>query len=228
MGQRAAFSDRYRRRGGGAAGLLVAALMLSGCSSWLGSSDSSSSSLGGGVLNFWSGSNSDTTALASASPQFDPNDCPVIDVRVGASTLAVTTPNVQQPTANDVRYQLSFNRMARQCIAAGGALTIKLGIQGRAVLGPAGAPGPVSVPLRYAVVQEGIDPKTIATKFKRLSVDMPAGQGNIAFEDIDDSLNFPIPPQADLQSYVIYVGFDEAGDKPVAKPAPKAAQRKKK
>ncbi len=230
MGRLQAFSERHWRRIGCAAGLLAAALAASGCSSGLGSADSSP--FGGGVFNMFSGGSAAAPATAIAGPQFDDNDCPVADIRAGASTLAVATPQVQQPTANDVRYQLSFNRLARQCIAAGGALTIKLGVQGRAVLGPAGSPGPVSVPLRYAVVQEGIEPKTIATKFKRISVDIPPGQGNVPFEDVDDSMNFPIPPLADLQSYVIYVGFDDAGDKaekkpPAKKPAAKSAQRKK-
>jgi hypothetical protein len=228
MGQRVAFSNRHRRRAACAASSVAMLLGLAGCSS-LGSSDSS---WGGGVLNMFSGGSdsSKTPTAVAAGPQYNPDDCPVVDVRVGASTLSVPSPNVSPPTANDVRYQLSFNKLARQCIAAGGSLTIKLGVQGRIVLGPAGGPGPVSIPLRYAVVQEGIEPKTIATKFKRLSIDVPSGQGNTAFDDVDDSMNFPIPPAADLQSYVVYVGFDEAGDKPPTKPAaaPKAKTAAKK
>lgn len=227
MGRRVAVFDRRWRRIGGAAALFAAALASAGCSSGLGSSESSP--LGGGVFNLFSGGGGGGGGPNSSGPQFDDNNCPVVDIRVGASTLSVTAPKVQQATANDVQYQLSFNRLARQCIAAGGALTVKLGVQGRVVLGPAGGPGPVNVPLRYAVVQEGIAPKTVATKFKRLSVNVPPDQGNVAFEDVDDSLNFPIPPLEDLQSYVIYVGFDAVGDTPEKKPSAKkaAAPRKK-
>jgi hypothetical protein len=227
MRRRVALLDRRWRRVRDVAALFAAALMASGCSSGLGSSESP---LGGGMFNLFSGGGgSGSGGPNSGGPQFDDNNCPVVDVRVGASTLSLTTPKAQQATANDVRYQLSFNRLARQCIAAGGALTVKLGVQGRVVVGPAGGPGPVNVPLRYAVVQEGIAPKTIATKFKRLSVNVPAEEGNVAFEDVDDSLTFAIPPLEDLQYYVIYVGFDAAGDTPEKKPPAKkaAAQRKK-
>ena len=57
-----------------------------------------------------------------------------------------------QSTAGDLRYQLSFGQTARECSVQGETLNIKVGVQGRVILGPLGAPGPVDVPLRYAVV----------------------------------------------------------------------------
>jgi hypothetical protein len=48
------------------------------------------------------------------------------------------------------------------------------------------------------------------------------------FTDIEEDLSFPMPPPADLQRYVVYVGFDEAGDRgqPQAKKkAPAKAQK---
>jgi hypothetical protein len=73
-------------------------------------------------------------------------------------------------TAGDLRYQLSFGQTARECAVQGAIMIIKVGVQGRAILGPMGSPGKVEVPLRYAVVREGPQPKTAVTKFKRIAV----------------------------------------------------------
>jgi hypothetical protein len=129
------------------------------------------------------------------------------------------------PSATDLRYQLSFNQMARQCTAVGSTVVMKVGVQGRIILGPAGTSGQVDVPLRYAVVQEGPEPKTIVTKFKRVQASVPPDQTNVPFSDVEDNLSFPLPPRQDLDAYVVYVGFDEVGDvsqkKPVKKPLAK-------
>ena len=127
-------------------------------------------------------------------------------------------------TAGDLRYQLSFGQTARECVVQGATLIIKVGVQGRVILGPMGSPGQVDVPLRYAVVREGPQPKTVATKFKRIAVTVPPGQTHVQFVDIDEGLAFPMPSRSELDTYVIYVGFDEIGDKNEKKP-PKTARK---
>jgi hypothetical protein len=126
-----------------------------------------------------------------------------------------------EAAATDVRYQLTLTQLARQCTAMGANLVMKVGVQGRIIVGPAGGPGQVDIPLRYAVVREGVAPKTIATKFKRVPADIPPGQPNVVFSDVEESLSFPMPSRAELAAYMVYVGFDEIGEgaekKPVAK-----------
>ena len=92
-------------------------------------------------------------------------------------------------------------------------MTIKVGVQGRVILGPMGTPGQVDVPLRYAVVREGPEPKTIATKFKRVPVTVAPGETNVECVDVEEGMTFPMPSRSELDAYVIYVGFDEVGDK---------------
>ena len=55
-----------------------------------------------------------------------------------------------RPTASDVRYQLTITQLARQCMLAGPTIRMKVGVQGRVIVGPAGAPSQVEVPIRYA------------------------------------------------------------------------------
>lgn len=153
------------------------------------------------------------------------DNCPTVDVRAGTGTLAVST-KTQQTTANDVRYQLTFTELARQCALSANVIRIRVGVQGRAVAGPAGAPSQLDVPLRYAVVREGIEPKTIVTKFRRVPVSMPPGAPNVVFTDIEEDLSFPLPSLEELQAYVVYVGFDELGDREQRRPPAKKTKTK--
>ncbi len=135
--------------------------------------------------------------------------------------IAVRT---DQATAGDLRYQLSFGQTARECRVQDGTLTIKVGVQGRVILGPFGTPGSVDVPLRYAVVREGPEPRTVVTKFKRTGATIAPGQTHVQFVDVEDGLSFPLPPAADLSAYVVYIGFDEMGDQKEKK-APRPAKK---
>ncbi|RAI42981.1 hypothetical protein [Rhodoplanes roseus] len=147
-------------------------------------------------------------------------DCPSVDIRQGASTLQMNAPGSDQ--AMGLRYQATFGRTARQCTVSAGTLAIKIGVQGRLILGPAGGPGETQIPLRYALVKEGIEPKTIWSKLYMLPVQVPPGQPNVPFTHVAEDMVVPVPPPADLDHYVIYVGFDPQGavheKKPVRKP----------
>jgi len=169
----------------------------------------------------------DRSALAAAQPtpsSMDEN-CPPADIRQGASTLAIAT-KTQQATGSDLRYQLSITQLARQCALEGPEIRMRVGVQGRVIVGPAGAPNQVEVPLRYAVVREGVDPKTIVSKFRRIPVALPSGTMNVTFTDIEDNLRFPMPAPAELEAYVVYIGFDDTGDRN-RPPAKKSAPKKK-
>jgi hypothetical protein len=169
----------------------------------------------------------DRNALASAqpAPQSLDENCPSADIRQGASTLAIAS-KTQAPTGNDLRYQLSITQLARQCALEGPDIRMRVGVQGRVIVGPAGAPNQVEVPLRYAVVREGVDPKTIVSKFRRIPVALPPGTTNVAFTDIEEDLRFPMPSRAELEAYVVYIGFDAAGER-APPPAKKSAPKKK-
>jgi hypothetical protein len=143
-------------------------------------------------------------------------DCPGVDIRTGTGTLAIAA-KTNEATASDLRYQLTFTELARQCFVEGGTVRMRVGVQGRAIIGPAGAPPQVTAPIRYAVVQEGVQPKTIVTKFRRVPVALPPGSGSVTFTDIEEDLSFPLPQPKELLAYVVYVGFDDVGERPQPK-----------
>ena len=151
--------------------------------------------------------------------------CPEVTVRSGAGTLLLgSKASIGEVTATDLRYQGTLVRFARECRAAGGIMTMKVGIEGRIITGPAGGPGQVDVPLRLAVVQEGANPITVVSKFARLSVNVTPESGTVDFTHIDPEVAFPLPrPLGALEQYIVSVGFDPTA----AAPKPQAPRRKR-
>jgi hypothetical protein len=123
------------------------------------------------------------------------------------------------------RYQASIGQTARECAAAGGMMTMKVGVEGRILLGPAGGPGHLDVPLRLAVVREGAEPKMIWSKFTRLGVTIPPGQTAVPFVLVEPGVTFPMPRAGELEAYVVYVGFDPDGLP--TRPEPRRKKKKK-
>jgi hypothetical protein len=201
--------------------LLSLSLVLAGC----GSSSLFSSS----ALDLFSTSSKATTSNAETGPGSSTDvECPGVNVRTGAATLMIgSKPGEAEPSALDLRYQATILRTARECQVNSGIMTMKVGIEGRVIVGPAGGPGTINVPLRIAVVQEGVNPKTITSKFARVDVTVASAVDRVAFSHIDPEISFPLPqPIVNIDSYVVYVGFDPAGaqqekKKPAGKPKPK-------
>jgi hypothetical protein len=161
-------------------------------------------------------------AMPAEATGADDLTCPPVTVRSGASTFKVGAPG-KEPTGNDLRYQATISKTARECSINGGEITAKIGIQGRVIAGPAGAPPSVQVPLRVAVVQAGVGEKVIATRAYQTTVAMTE-DASVPFVLVAEDLVYPAPKGADADSYVFYVGFDPQALKP--EPKPRAPRRK--
>jgi hypothetical protein len=161
-------------------------------------------------------------APAPGQPGADDDlDCPQVTVRAGASTYAVGATG-KPAVGNEIRFQATITKMARECARNGGDITARIGIQGRVIAGPAGAPASVEVPLRVAVVQGGVGEKVIASKAYRTTVGMSEG-GSVPFTFVAEDLVYPMPSAKDADSYIFYVGFDPQA----LSPEPKARAKKK-
>ncbi|WP_426421339.1 hypothetical protein [Bradyrhizobium genosp. A] len=156
-------------------------------------------------------------APAPGQPAADDDiDCPQVTVRAGASTYGVGATG-KPAVGNDVRFQASITKMARECVRNGSEIVARIGIQGRVIAGPAGAPNTVEVPLRVAVVQGGVGEKVIASKAYRTTVEMSEG-GSVPFTFVAEDLSYPMPSAAIADSYIFYVGFDPQALSPEPKP----------
>jgi len=171
------------------------------------------------------GGKPDTPPAPAPGAASAPEDltCPPVNIRAGASTYTVGVPG-KEATGSDVRFQVTITKTARECLYNSGQITAHVGIQGRVIAGPAGAPSSVEIPMRMAVVQGGVSEKVIATKAYRTTVPM-SEDGSVPFSFVADDLVYPAPSGAVGDSYVFYVGFDPQLVAP--EPKPKAAKKKK-
>jgi hypothetical protein len=180
------------------------------------------------VRNWFVGDPSDSLTTSPNRSQASIDfDCPGIDYRQGAATYNITDSKSTENAALNVKYLASFVKTARECDVRGDNVTIRVGVQGRVVVGPAGSPGTVTIPLRYALVKEGIEPMVLWTKFFSFNVSIPSTNLNVPFTHIEEEMTVPIPKADELAAYVIYIGFDpdslKAPEKP--KPAPRPTAR---
>jgi len=228
--------------------LLFLALLASGCSgsSLLGTTPSapaagappasSSPSFTDKISGFFS--RSTATSQQSVTGTTQDIDCPLINIRPGASTLTIgatsSSASDSDSTNNGamaVRYQGTFVRAARECALVGGNVVMKIGVEGRIIIGPSGGPGQVDVPLRIAVVEEmTAHTKLIVTQLIRIPVTVASATDNPTFTHIEEGVTFPMP--ANLDNYIVYIGFDPIAaaaqdhPKPAPKPKPKAKPAK--
>jgi hypothetical protein len=173
---------------------------------------------------FGGGKSDDGTPSAPGEGQSDTGGltCPDVKVRAGASTYAVAAPG-KQAVGSDVRYQATITRTARDCNLNAGQITARVGIQGRVIVGPAGAPATVEIPLRVAVVQGGVNEKTITTTVVRTTVSMGEGL-SVPFSVVAEDIVYPAVSADINDSYIFYIGFDPQALKP--EPKPKLVKKK--
>jgi hypothetical protein len=134
-----------------------------------------------------------------------PVACPQIEVQDG--TASARTYVGTEQTNNNVRYQFSMGDVARECSKVGDQIMIKVGVQGRVLLGPAGAAGSFSVPVRIAVRRDA-DGKPAASKLYPVAATIPQGQTETDFALVADPLGVPYLRSEADQDYTILVGFD--------------------
>jgi hypothetical protein len=136
-------------------------------------------------------------------------DCPEVFIDSGAAMLR------SPPDADgaNVRYQLSLGETARQCVIDGGQLTVRVGVEGSAVLGAAGQPGVYGANLRVAIRRQK-DDTLVASKIYRVSASIPKGGTRAEFQVIADPLTVPAMSPRAQDDYEILVGFTQGADRP--------------
>jgi hypothetical protein len=86
----------------------------------------------------------------------------------------------------------------------GNEISVKIGIEGRALLGPSGSPGTFAAPVRF-VIKRG--DKVMVSRLQRTTVTIPAGETGASFIMIEDNLLVP----KSGEEMTIVVGFDPNG-----------------
>jgi hypothetical protein len=133
-----------------------------------------------------------------------PAYCPTVRVRAGTETFIVYERG-HDGEPQFIQYQGSITKTARECAKTADGFTVKVGIAGRAVAGPKGGPGTVTLPLRVALTQqsEGVE----FSKLYKIQVTIEPSSLGGEFTQVVEAI--PVVATPDEKDFVVYVGFDE-------------------
>jgi hypothetical protein len=141
--------------------------------------------------------------------------CPEVDIAEGGSAYRVGGADNAS-----VRYQFNISDTARECDPAGpGQATIRIGVAGNLVIGPAGSPGTFSVPLRITVTQDA-DKKQVYSKTYKIEATADAVNSG-QFRVVADPIPVAMPTLLLANVYTITIGFEGGA----AAAAPRAKRR---
>jgi hypothetical protein len=176
------------------AGLALAVLgvsALAGCSS----PGSGGSSVGNMVL--FAG----PTVPPPAKTAIEDVYCPSVDIPEGGSSIqAFSGGRVGDQGA--LRSQIALGQIARECVGSpDGTTTVRVGVEGRALLGAGGSPGRYDVPV-HILVKSGST--TIASRSRRMSVVIPSGDTQGSFSFVEEGI---VVPARDASVFEIEVGL---------------------
>ncbi|BAU89213.1 hypothetical protein MPPM_0608 [Methylorubrum populi] len=152
----------------------------------------------------------------------DPDDvyCPPVFVPDGGAAVQAFA-----GAAGDnrrLRYQIGFGRLSRECKARpDGSVAVRVGVELRALLGPAGAAGRFEAPVTIAVKY---NEQPIMARTHRVAVTVPAGAAQGEATVIENDLFVPADKALGYDIEVTLAGA-AARTKPVArrrKPTPTA------
>ena len=137
--------------------------------------------------------------------------CPIVEIREGGAAL-----RNGGPSNESVRTQFQVDNTARECDpgASPSQITVKIGIQGKLLIGPAGSPGTYGADLRVAIRHDA-DQKIVVAKTYHVSATSNAG-GEGPFEIVTELLPLNVDGYDVANQYSIFVGFG-AGDITVPK-----------
>lgn len=130
--------------------------------------------------------------------------CPSATILDGTAVYRVG----EAEAARGVNYQAVVNDLARECKLEGNSLRIKVGVQGRLILGDAGKPGQFTIPVRIAVRRAG---ETIFSKLVPTAVTVSPEQLQSSFVVIDDSILLTLSAEDPGDEFKVLVGIDPQG-----------------
>lgn len=169
--------------------LVASGLALASCSTFGGSSSGGTDS-GSGVFHnliYYGG----TTVPPSITEEKE-IECPEAVIRDGGAVL-------RNGKGQAVASQMTIRTVVRECAQDGQGLTVKVGVEGVAVIGTAGKAGTVSGPLAITVERDG---KTLSSRMITAKTAIDA-DGNAIFSLVEEGIKIP-PGDGDT---TIKVGF---------------------
>jgi hypothetical protein len=176
------------------AGLALAALGFAGLA---GCTSSGESSMGVGEMLLTGGATRPPVQRVALEDVY----CPTVTIMDGGSAIQVYAGG-RAGDASALRSQVAIGELARECQGQpDGSTLVRVGVEGRALLGVGGGAGRFNVPVQI-VVKGGSS--VIANRSRQTSVAIPSGDTQANFTVIENGI---VVPAAYANSFEIEVGL---------------------
>jgi hypothetical protein len=146
---------------------------------------------------------------ATQPPSQQPTDnerdltCPSVTVSENGAAYRNTP-----ASASSVNFQASLINTARECAFQGNQVSIRVGVEGRLLLGTNGKPGTYSVPVRIQVKRRN---DVVTQRFAQVSVTIPVNETQAEFAHVEERITVPISETDPGNEYDVYVSFEASG-----------------
>ena len=138
-------------------------------------------------------------------------DCPILEIEDGAATT-----RVGGPSNAEVRYQFDIAETARECQPQGSNFSLKIGVSGHLLIGPAGSPGTYSTVLKVLVRREA-DQQTAYEKSYKIEANT-AGASQAPFQLVAEPIVLPLTRKQLNDDYSVFIGFDNGRNAAIERP----------
>lgn len=128
------------------------------------------------------------SAPPAPKTEIDPSeiDCPAVEIRDGGAAIRAYAGG-QDSSA--LRSQISISNVARECTPEpGGGYTLKIGVEGRVLIGPAGSAGTFSAPVNFVVKSAE---RVYAERRRVEAVRVETGQPGADFALVEGGISIP-------------------------------------
>jgi hypothetical protein len=156
------------------------------------------SSSGGGAGNVVANAVRGGPAQEATTPVVQ-GTCPTVGLREGTAYFRDYAGDETDPS--QLRYQVSIAETTRQCTLSGSEIVMNVTAAGRVVVGPAGAPSTIEMPIRVAAVRGD---QVLYSELTNFSTTVDQATGQFLFSDPNVRI-----PAADARGVRVFVGFDE-------------------
>jgi hypothetical protein len=190
------------------AAALAFSLPLAGCGGGLfGGSDVAGPSGGGSPLaNLMQFGTAAPPPVQQAPPE--EVECPPVSIAAGGAALRLQAGQ----NAESVRGQVTITDVARECQpGAGGGVVMRVGAEGRVLVGPSGSAGPQGATLRIELRKGD---QVLASRNARIGAVIPAGQAQAGWTHVEQGIVVPASAFTTSGDIDVFVTLNPAAAQP--------------
>ena len=112
-------------------------------------------------------------------------DCPAVQISPGGAALRIGAGG----SSEGVRSQITITDVARECVRNGGMLVLRVGAEGRVLVGPAGSAGSLGATLRIDVRRGDT---VLSSRTARVGASIPSGESQAAWTHVEQGISIPV------------------------------------